>query len=93
MPIRPLIREATRGPRFGGKGLEEADDKAEVEAMLPQVVPDSFDIPPEWGPSVELAQRVCSQLNLVWVIKQIALASSPVWKPEDPSIRCYTTCF
>ena len=34
MPIRPLIREATRGPRFGGKGLEEADDGAEVEAVL-----------------------------------------------------------
>ena len=145
MPIRPLIREATRGPRFGGKGLEEFDDGAEVEVVLrenvslvppdepeeptpvegeeeveqfvafgpieyfqpdwgdeprtsseteqvPQVVPDSFDIPPEWGPSVELAQRVCSQLNLVGVIKQIALASSPVWKPEDPIIRLYTTC-
>ena len=147
MPIRPLIREATRGPRFGGKGVEEADDGAEVQAVVlrenvslvppdepeeptpvegeeeveqfvafgpiedfqpdwgdepqtsseteqvPQVVPDSFDIPPEWGPSVELAQRVCSQLNLVGVIKQIALASSPVWKPEDPIIRFYTTCF
>ena len=28
MPIRPLIREATRGPRFGGKGVEEADGGA-----------------------------------------------------------------
>jgi hypothetical protein len=147
MPIRPLIREATRGPRFGGKGVEEADDGAEVQAVVlrenvslvppdepeeptpvegeeeveqfvafgpiedfqpdwgdepqtsseteqvPQVVPDSFDLPPEWGPSVELAQRVCSQLNLVGVIKQIALASSPVWKPEDPIIKFYTTCF
>ena len=146
MPIRPLIREATRGPRFGGKGLEEADDGAEVEAVLrdnvslvgpeepreptqiivggeeceefaafgpiedfqpdwgdepqtsletEQVVPDSFDIPSEWRPSVELAQRVCSQLNLVGVIKQITLASSPVWKPEDPISRVfvYTTCF
>jgi hypothetical protein len=27
------------------------------------------------------------------VTKQIALASSPVWKPEDPIIRFYTTCF
>ena len=34
MPIRPLIREATRGPRFGGKGVEEADDGAEVQAVV-----------------------------------------------------------
>ena len=73
-------------------GGDEPRKSSETE-QVPQVVPDSFDLPPEWGPSVELAQRVCSQLNLVGVIKQIALASSPVWKPEDPIIRFYTTCF
>ena len=34
MPIRPLIREATRGPRFGQKGVEEADDGAEMQAVV-----------------------------------------------------------
>ena len=34
VPIRRLIREATRGPRFGGKGPEEVDDGAEVEVVL-----------------------------------------------------------
>ena len=67
-------------------------DEPQTSSETEQVVPDSFDIPLEWGPCVELAQRVCSHLNLVGVIKQIALASSPVWKPEDPIIRLYTTC-
>jgi hypothetical protein len=34
VPIRPRIRESTRGPRFGAKSPEEADDGAEVEAVL-----------------------------------------------------------
>jgi hypothetical protein len=34
MPVRHSIREATRGPRFGGKGPEEADDGAEVQAVV-----------------------------------------------------------
>jgi hypothetical protein len=148
VPIRPRIRESTRGPRFGAEIREEAEHGADVEALprenvsldvvkpeeprepteitvggseereefaafgpiedfqpdwgdepqasseSEQVVPDSSDLPLERGPCVDLAQRVCSQLNLVGVIKQIALASSsPVWKPEDPFIRLYTTCF
>ena len=144
VPIRPLIRASTRGPRFGAKSPDEVDDGAEVEAVLrknvslvgpeepreptqitmggeerekfaafgliedfepdwgdvaqastetEQFVPDPSQLPLDWAPCVELAQRVCPHLNLVGVIKQIALASSPVWKPEDPFIRFFHDLF
>ena len=67
-------------------------DGAQASGETEQFVPDSSKLPPEWGPCVDLAQRVCSLVNLVGVIKQIALASSPAWLPEDRFTRFYTAC-
>ena len=61
-------------------------DGAQASVETEQFVPDLAKLPLEWAPCVELAQRVCSHLNLVGVIKQIALASSPDWLPDDPFI-------